>query len=646
MVAGLLALSTLLALACIATVVVYEIRLNAALTRQVTEEEEQIDKQKQDIVQLHLQIGVTAVEGGDTFEAVLHFTEALRLDKGTDRERHHRTRIGTALRQCPRLINMLTLDQTVLCADHERVVTIGANQAIDVRKMYTAQPIVSGLRHTEPPYKGMLSPDGRFLGVVGSSGAARIWNLSTNEPHDLRSGEPHGVQRLVFHPNGRVLLAQRGNSAMEAWDLVTWMQLPWDTLTKGKELATLSDDGRWLFTCDVGHIGQIWDLETGNSRGAPLKFGHPINASSVSPEGTRVAVIGPDNELSIWDVLTNTRLKKQIQLPGAVSQIVFSPDAESVATVCNDRIVRILQIQTGALAAQTSPLEDAITSVQFSADGHFLLVKGENGGARVWDVATGQAATPPLRHGGRLASAVFRANGAEVVTVSNHGLVCVWEMPHGPEVRRRVAGDMVPSPDSSGKGRSISLANGLIVQANSATDGSLKPSRQGERVVQQAVLSPDGLRVAVCEGTTTVLVWNTTGGESSTPPLRHRSPVRYAAFSSDGKRILTACEDRTVRLWDTATGELLGPPMRHALAIQRVSFHDSDTQARVVHEGGTVSIWDFREDMRPLEDLLTLAQIIAGRHSDPNHGQQSLDSRSLWEKWEKLSALEKARAPR
>src|SRR5262249_50878757 len=90
LVAGLLALCTLLALTCITTVIAYEIHLNKVLQGEV-------DDEKRQIIQFHVQIGVTAMEEGDTFAAVLHFTEALSLDEGTERERHHRTRIGTAL---------------------------------------------------------------------------------------------------------------------------------------------------------------------------------------------------------------------------------------------------------------------------------------------------------------------------------------------------------------------------------------------------------------------------------------------------------------------------------------------------------------------------------------------------------------------
>jgi serine/threonine protein kinase/WD40 repeat protein len=615
-VAALLATSVLLAITCIVTVIVYEMQLNAALAKEVEDEKSQIVAQEQQIVELHVHVGVTAIESGDTFAAVIHFTEALRLDHGTEHERLHRTRIGTALRHCPRLTRVATLDGDVICADRERVVTIGANGAIEVRGLFGGQSTFSGRVQEEQPYEGTLGSDGRFLGVVNGKGATRIWVVSKNEPHDLPSAGRGDVERLAFHPDGRVLLVKRTGGAMEAWELTTWTQLPWDWLATSKSFATIGDDSRWLLTCDAGGGGQVWDAGTGKKQGAALRFDRGVRTGTVGPGGQTVAVVGPDNELSVWDVSTSRRLGKPIGLPDEVSRIAFDANAERIAVICSDRIVRVWQVRTGAPLAQTPALDDATASLTFGEDGHFLLTVGEVGGARVWDATTGHAATPPLRAGGRLKFAAFRTGGEEVVTVSKSGVACAWKLPRGPEVRQRAAGEFVSSPGST-ESRSIRLADGTIVRAPTASDGELKPRRPGARVVEQAVLSPDGSRVALCDDATTVLVLGTGEGESS-PPLRHRSPVRYAAFSPKGHFILTACEDRTVRLWDAATGQLLAPPMRHALAVQRVTFHDGDTHAHVVHDGDIVSIWDLSEDDRPVADLLALAQVIAGRAGEGN----------------------------
>jgi serine/threonine protein kinase/WD40 repeat protein len=638
LVAGLLALSTLLALTCIATVIVYEIRLNAALKTQIAEEDKQIVEQKDHIVQLHVEIGIAALEEGETFAAVFHFTEALRLDEGSEREGRHRLRIGAALRQCPWPTAVISLEREVLCAEHDRVVTISANGSLEVRGIPAAQPIVSSLTQTEMPSEGALSPDGHFLGVLSGKAGAIIWDLSNRQPHHLASADRSEVKRLMYHPNGHVLLMQHSNGTLEEWDLKTWTQLPWEALTKEAIFSTFSDDGRWLLTCDADHSGRVWDMGTGKSTGAVLNFGHRVHVGTVAPDGRTVAVIGPENDLSIWDVPACRRIGKTIRLPDAVRRIAISPEADRVATIGQDHSLHLWQMQLGVLLSQNPMPDDATPSLRFSADGHHLLTMGEIGGARVFDAVTGHAVTPPLRQGGRLISAEFRANGREVATVSKSGIVCAWELPHGPEVRHGATGALVSNPAKSASSRSISLANGITVRTDGASDGPLSPPARGGLKIEKAVLSPDGSRVALCEDATTVLLCDTSGRDTNQAALRHRSPVRYAAFSADGQRILTACNDRTVRLWDATTGELLSPPMRHSHDIRRVAFDATAPQAQVMEEDGTVCLWELKEDNHSLDALLALAQIVAGEHAEANQGRRQLDPKTLRENWERLSS--------
>ena len=88
------------------------------IERQKTEiQRQRAELEKQQIIELHLAIGIKELENGDTYRAVLHFTEALRQHESRpENERSKRpqlgkdlrTRIATALRQCPHLTRFYT----------------------------------------------------------------------------------------------------------------------------------------------------------------------------------------------------------------------------------------------------------------------------------------------------------------------------------------------------------------------------------------------------------------------------------------------------------------------------------------------------------------------------------------------------------
>src|SRR5207248_2349687 len=109
------------------------------------------EEQRLQLVQLNVSIGIHLAEAGDTFSAVLRFTEALRLDgefpegqRDPQREHNHRTRIATALRQCPRLVHLRAEDRRVLCthlgAAGGWVATVDAENVLRVSDVLTGRP--------------------------------------------------------------------------------------------------------------------------------------------------------------------------------------------------------------------------------------------------------------------------------------------------------------------------------------------------------------------------------------------------------------------------------------------------------------------------------------------------------------------------
>ncbi len=90
-VAALAALCAALAVAFVVTVVIYQFRLSAALAAA----QRRAEDERQEIVDLHVTIGINEMENGDNFSAVLHFSEALRQDAG------HPTGSATTARVSP-----------------------------------------------------------------------------------------------------------------------------------------------------------------------------------------------------------------------------------------------------------------------------------------------------------------------------------------------------------------------------------------------------------------------------------------------------------------------------------------------------------------------------------------------------------------
>jgi serine/threonine protein kinase/WD40 repeat protein len=571
LVAGLTALSGLLAVAFVVTGLLYTVELRKDL---VTTEAKAETEQKE-IVQLHVSQGVMALEEEDTFTAVVHFTEALRLEEDGSRVRNHRVRIATARRQTPTLRAQWTLNNPVF---------------------------------PEPSLAVALSPDRHLLAVAAGTGTVQVSDLVTGQSRAPVPGRGEAVRHLAFDSDGHLLLTEYAKGRLRSWDLSNPEPVPLQEFSVGEAtFAALSNNGRWLFTLDAGHRGELREVATGKTTAAPLELRHDVRLGAVSPDGRRLALVSVDNVLTVWDVPAARPLGKPVALARDLDQVVLSPDAGRVVTAGTTRTAEVLQVQPGELRAAWSRLDGPAMPVQFSPDGRLLLLGDRTGRARVWDAVTGQAVTAPLQHGGRLAWAGFHDDGKQVVTVSTGGTVCLWELPHAPGARGAVLDGAPAATEGAAVDRGQSPVqlgkDGAMVTGGRATAGTLRPPGPMDRRVEHAVFSPDGRWVVVCSDASTVQVWDSATPTARPPSLlRHGGDVLYGAFSPDGARLLTASDDRTVRVWEAATGELLAPPLRHSRAIERVFFRDNGERACVVQEGGVVCTWDLTPDERLIDD--------------------------------------------
>lgn len=631
LVAGLLTLSVALAGTLIGTIVGYELRLRRSL-------ESQVNVQLQQIVHLQVQVGTTEAEAGDTLAALLHFTQALQLQDGPGD--NHRVRIAAALRQSPQLTHLWLLDRPVLCTqmlpDGVRVVTIAEDGTVEVRDLPPGKPVVHWVRRAAVPAMGALSSDGNYL-AIGHGSAITVWNLLEPQGSEIRTDENDAVQRLSFHPDGQVLLAQLASGKMRLWSAATREPVALAPLsTSAPVFSVVSQDLRWLFTLDGDHVGRVSEIATGKQVGGPINIGHGVKAGAVSFDGKRLAVVGADHVLSVWDINSGKALGRPIPLAAEAVSMSLSRDGERLAIATSGHGVTIWQATTGAQPTEITHIESAPTHAEFSRDGQFLLTRGADG-VRVWNVTTGQAVTPFLRHGGPTATAAFADNGKHVITTSQRGMVCIWELPNSAKVSAATAAELSRGGESKDSGRTVALGNGVRVRVRPATQSALRPTRSETGTVESAVFSPDGRFAIVCDDETAAHVWDLSTGEPVMPTLRHRSPLRFAAFSPDGRRLLTATADRNVHVYEVGSGEILACRLWAVHPINDVFFRNGGEEACAGSAAGVVTSWDLSPDRRGVNELIPLVEVLANAQIDLHQTRKSLEPGQLRSKWASLN---------
>src|SRR5262249_54920123 len=154
-----------------------------------------------------------------------------RLDAGPpERERNHRVRVATVLRQCPRLTGLLVGEGPVLCIgldpEGSWVVAVReGDRVVRVRDVLTGRPLGPDLPHDAPVKRAAFRADGRSLATACADGAVWVWDVRSGEAGapPLQQGDP--VDKLALHPDGRVLMTRRGPASVQLWDVTTGERL-------------------------------------------------------------------------------------------------------------------------------------------------------------------------------------------------------------------------------------------------------------------------------------------------------------------------------------------------------------------------------------------------------------------------------------
>jgi WD40 repeat protein len=653
LVAGLMALSSVLAVAFVVTVLILYARLRdtaAQLRDTATQLRKKTEEQHLQIIHLNIEIGILDLEDDDLLAALLRFAEALRQeDENHLDEQSDRTRIATILRQSPRLDRLVALDRQVICARlGERgdssgwVATVDGDNVVEIWEAPTGRRIGSPLRQEEAPVGGEFSADGQMLALIGASGAVQVCNLRTGKSNRLPATEGGPVKRVYFHTDCPVLTAQHADSAIRFWDCGAEEPVLMKELSgKDTALAAMSDDGRWCIRVTGDQEVEEWEVRTAEPTGPPWKLAHGVRSGAISADGRRLAVVGPDESVEVLDSAAGKLLSASIKPRDGVREVLLSPDGETVLTVTAQGFAREWTVQTGRLVAEWPKMKCAPGGTHFSQSGRFVVMHDGAGVTEVVNTVTGRVIVPPLRHADNLALAAHSADGKQLITIGKHGLICTWTLPvvPRPEPAKSLEEEFRALREAKGSMKRVPLKSGLNVQVEKwMTDAAVRPPTAEGRDVDQAAFSPDGHLVAIAVEERTVVVFDVLTGEPVARPLRHRDAVHYAAFSPDGRRLVTATAGGTARVWGVPTGEALAPPLQHGQAIQRVAFSADGNRVLALHEGKTATAWDVTPDQRSVQVLMQLAQVNACGRIDDKEDFEKINADRMRELFERVHA--------
>ena len=420
--------------------------------------------------------------------------------------------------------------------------------------------------------------------VFSSRSALDLLDASSGEFEDVPVSHEDTITSLTFSPAGGLLLTTSVDRTAQLWSWPSGEALgPAITHSTSVQAATISSDTRHFATAQQGGLIRVWTLPW-RSGECTLETKRDIALTKFSPRGDWVMTLGCTNRntrrqhVRVYDAKTGDVAGPPIYPGALVLDADFSPDGSRIALIgptterrAYREASRLLRDEAGGYLwrydwQQGLPSHEAIElpyeprSVCYSPDAEWIAVTCALGDLYVLGAEDSEAVTVQERH------TVRRDN------------------------RYTVNGKVGFSPRSDAV---VAWGFDTRLRAWNLEDGKERfPPLEHDAFCHGVTFTDDGRYLATAAFDRRVRVWDFASGQPACEPLEHPDWVFLVEFDHTGDRLLSACRDGAARLWNWRDGSLPIPPMRHGDEVKDIAFLAASTRAVTCGHDDTLRIWD------------------------------------------------------
>lgn len=327
-----------------------------------------------------------------------------------------------------------------------------------------------------------------------------------------------------------------------------------------------------------------------------------------SPDGKLLASGGPDGTVALWDGETLAPAGRLTGHQDLVSALAFSPDSRLLVSAGRDPELFVWNLADRKLLAQPRGNSDLVFSLEFLPDGTQFLSGGNDRRVRRWRPAVRPRWTlEPRAPAGSMVALLLPGMRHYLTAESRAGLVQIFRLDDDREIARLtgqtniLGDDLWVSPEDEVFGAQY-LPDGRIEVARLQPPGDefelteTQWVRFESRLGAAVAFSPDGRRLAVCDPSNGLRVWDL----ESRRRLRDFPEVvapHVVRFSPDGSRLVAMNSAGEVFAAAVADGSVLRFAETIAIA-QTVAFSQDQRLCAIPGFDGGVLVFELSTGKR------------------------------------------------
>jgi WD40 repeat protein/Flp pilus assembly protein TadD len=368
------------------------------------------------------------------------------------------------------------------------------------------------------------------------------------------------IEKVAISENGRWVVTCNVDFQIETWDLRTGKSLGMvelERLDRDDEIA-VSNDGFYLlvFLANEDTL-QIWDLTNGIQK-IPLVAQIKGVGYAVNPDNRKIAPELPPRKITSkgnWvQIYAGNPKSHQITITfGDTSKHAHTEtsDGRWALVPLNDSSLAVLDQNIASELPDNSGTGTIVNALAVSTDGRLAASESElKNSVMLWNMDTGERMHDLTGHEGNIEGLAFTPDGDKLVAVGNW--ITVWDL-----------------------GRKERLF--------------FRPKRGA--MIDSVVIAPNGKQVLTASRATQVFAWDLDTGDEQQPIWDAGGLVSAITVSGNGRLVYIApVKDKSIRVWDLENGtELHEIDDSTAVKVIKVTPDGS----RMACSGTTgVQVWD------------------------------------------------------